>query len=1000
MPLTRIMCFMAFLVSISFAGKSQEKTAKSVSFFQTRPVDTAAVYFTAEKYAITNDGRTDVSDALQQAINLVKTSKNAGIVFIPEGSYLISKTIYVPQGIRLIGYGKLRPMIVLQKNAPGFQVADSTDKGKARYMIWFTGSLPQPGQAVRDANAGTFYSTLSNIDLKIEDGNPAAVALRTHFAQHSFIAHADIYAGNGKAGLFDVGNEIEDVRFFGGAYGIYTTKPSPGWPFMMVDTYFEGQRKAAIQTQEAGLTIVRMQVKNVPVVIDITPRFYEKLFMEDCRFDNVSGPAIIISDEYNAHNQINLRNINCRKVPVLVHYGQSKKEVAGKSTLYTVKTFTHGNQVDELGANPQIKTTQDIQALTVFPAPVATDIPSLPATSSWVNLQSLGARGDGKTDDTKAIQAAIEQYQTIYVPQGWYRVSETIRLKRDTRLIGLHPITTQFVIADNTESFGGFGGPKPLLETPQGGTNMVNGIGLDAGGSNARATACKWMSGASSYMNDVKFVGGHGSMNRDGSRVATYNANRSGDGNPDRRWDSQYWSLWITEGGGGIFKDIWTASPYAAAGLYVSNTATKGVIYAMSSEHHVRNEVKFKNVSNWQCYALQLEEEVAESWNCLPVEMDSCAHMDFANLYLFRVIWLMNPYPYAIKTWHCKDIDFMNVHNFTQVKYTIDNTLLDVGTQTEVRPWQLARLYISGLPPRKEPTKTAVVTTGSISKLAGNFEFADAICKDSKGNIYFSDSRWMRIYKWTAGTQRLDPVTDIPWKPLSLGVDKNDQLLVVTEYTPQKGATINGKKEVYTKPDDAKGTSYGVWYNTGSTIKVYSIDPDHADDSFRELPTVAASAVPQVYKCLYPANRWRDNSDYLSITIKKPELYYAAPDGVTFIPVTYDLIRSNALLEAFPGRPFYAVDEYNKRTIQFTVSPDGSLSNPSIFAEKGEYHIAVDTSGNVYIPDGEIYVYDKAGKMIDEIKVPERPATLVFGGSGGKTLFITARTSLYSIDTK
>ncbi len=996
----KIFCLVFLLPVSALHLKSQTAPPKSISWFQLKPEDTSAVYFTPDKYSISPDGKTDVSDALQEAIKTVKTKSNFGIVFIPEGTYLISKTIYIPQAIRLIGYGKNRPLIVLQKNSPGFQTADTADKGKAKYMFWFTSSLPQPGQPVRDANAGTFYSAMSNIDLEIEDGNPAAVALRTHFAQHSFIAHSDIYIGNGKAGIFDVGNEIEDVRFFGGDYGIYTTKPSPGWPFMMVDTYFEGQRKAAIQTQEAGLTIVRMNVKNVPVVIDINPHYYEKLIMEDCNFENVSSAAIIISNEYNAHNQVNLRNVNCRNVPLLAHYRQSNKKIEEKSPIYKIKAFIHGNHIDDLGAAQIIKTTKDILPLTSLPAPVTTNLPSLPAMNTWMNLKELGAVGDGKTDDTKAIQAAIDKYPTIYIPQGWYRISETIKLNANTVLIGLNPIATQFVIADNTESFAGFGAPKPLLETPKAGRNIVYGIGLDGGGSNPRAVACKWMAGEYSYMNDVKFIGGHGTMNRDGSRSPTYNANRSGDGNADRKWDSQYWSLWITDNGGGIFKNIWTASPYASAGLYVSNTSTKGIIYGMSSEHHVRHEVQFKNISNWKFYALQLEEEVGESWNCLPVEIDNCSNIVFANLYLFRVIWLINPYPYAIKTWNCRNVEFLNVHNFTQVKYTIDNTLFDVNSKTEVRPWQIARLYISGKPPKKELEKPHVVTNSKIEKLAGGFEFADAICKDSKGNIFFSDSRWMRIYKWSISTGSLSLVTDMPWKPLSLAVDTKDNLLIVTEYTPLKGATMNGKKEVYPKPDDAKGTSYGVWYNTGSTVKVYAIDPNRPEETVRELQTVSSSSVQNVYKCLYPANRWRDNSDYLSITVKKPEQYHVAPDSITFIPVTYDLIRSNSLLEAFPGKPFYAVDEYNKRTVQFTVNKDGSLIYPKIFTEKGEYNIAVDANGNVYVPDAEIYVYDKNGKLIDEIKVPERPATICFGGNDGKTLFITARTSLYAIRIK
>jgi hypothetical protein len=101
------------------------------------------------------------------------------------------------------------------------------------------------------------------------------------------------------------------------------------------------------------------------------------------------------------------------------------------------------------------------------------------------------------------------------VPQGWYRVSQTIKLKPNTKLIGLNPIATQFLIVDNTPAFGGFGGPVPLLETPsKGGSNILSGIGLCTNADNPRAVACKWMAGENSYMNDVKFVGGHGGMNK------------------------------------------------------------------------------------------------------------------------------------------------------------------------------------------------------------------------------------------------------------------------------------------------------------------------------------------------------------------------------------------------------------------------------------------------------------------------------------------------------
>ena len=130
------------------------------SFYQKRLQDSDAVYFTAENYHIKADGSMDVSDALQQAITDLKTNHNFGVLFIPEGTYLVSKTIYVPQAVRLIGYGKKRPVIILAKNSSGFQQPDSTDKGKAKYMFWFTSSLPQPGKKINDAGAGTFYSAM------------------------------------------------------------------------------------------------------------------------------------------------------------------------------------------------------------------------------------------------------------------------------------------------------------------------------------------------------------------------------------------------------------------------------------------------------------------------------------------------------------------------------------------------------------------------------------------------------------------------------------------------------------------------------------------------------------------------------------------------------------------------------------------------------------------------------------------------------------------------
>jgi len=988
-------CTLALLLLVNiccYAQSSFGGPENGKSFYQQRLDDSDAVYFTPANFNIKNDASVDVSDALQQAINDLKTTHNFGILFIPEGRYLITKTIYVPQAIRLIGYGATRPVIILGKNSPGFQQADSTDKGQAKYMFWYTSSIPQAGKGIPDAGAGTFYSAMSNINLQIEDGNPVAVALRTHYAQHSFVSHVDINIGNGKAGMFDVGNEMEDVHFFGGDYGIYTTKPSPGWQFMMIDTYFEGQRKAAIRSREGGLTVVRLHAKNVPAVIEVMPNFHEELFMEDCRFENVSGPAITISIENNGTNQVSLRNIDCSNVPVFAAYRQSGKQTKAPGAIYKVKNYMHGLQMTGLQADAVINTIQDMQVLTAMPASAKKDIPDFPAINTWVNLKSLGATGDGVTDDTKAIQDAIDKYATIYVPQGWYRVSETIKLKPNTVLIGLTPIGTQFILANNTEAFGSFGAPKPLLETSKGGTNIVTGIGLNTSADNPRAVACKWMAGEHSYLNDVKFVGGHGGMARIWKQPApdkNVGAYRNGP-NFDPSWDTQYWSLWITDGGGGTFADIWTASTYATTGTYISNTSTPGRIYAMSIEHHVRNEIRFNNVANWKVYALQLEEESREGTECQPVELVNCHDIVFGNLYMFRVIRLIKPFPYSIRNWGSYNIEFLNVHNYSQIKYTTATPLYDVNTNTTVRPWEFNRLYLG------KATSVPASAMPGVQKIVNGFEFAEGSCTDSKGNIYFCDSRFKRIYKWNEQTRMASLVADYPWEPLSLACDKNDNLLVVFKYVPKKEYLKDGKPEVFVNPPDASGTSFSGWGNSGFATWVYSIDPNNPDETIRLLDKKPMNSVSTIYNALYPAHRWRDGHDFNTVVLNKPDSCFIAPDGATIIPIVYDLARSACLSEAYPGKPLYVADEYEKRTMKLDVDSKGYVSNLNLFAEKGEFSSARDSKGNVYIADGEVYVFDATGKQLKIIHTPERPATIVLS-KDGKTLYLTGEAALYSV---
>lgn len=253
----------------------------AASYYTVRLDDPKAVYLTTDAFGVHGDGVADDTDAIQKAIDRAVESASQGIVFVPEGRYRLSKTVIVWASVRLIGYGAKRPVFVLGDNTTGYQ-----DRSIENYMVFFTGARPaerpggrpgadanRGGGAVsgrpRDAGAGTFYSAMSNIDIEIGGHNPGAVAVRGTYAQHCFLAHIDFQTGSGIAGVHDTGNVMEDVRFFGGQYGIWTRTPSPGWQFMAVDAYFEGQREAAIRETAAGLTLVRPRFRKVPTAVTI-----------------------------------------------------------------------------------------------------------------------------------------------------------------------------------------------------------------------------------------------------------------------------------------------------------------------------------------------------------------------------------------------------------------------------------------------------------------------------------------------------------------------------------------------------------------------------------------------------------------------------------------------------------------------------------------------------------------------------------------------------------
>jgi sugar lactone lactonase YvrE len=782
----------------------------------------------------------------------------------------------------------------------------------------------------------------------------------------------DFWIGSGLAALKDIGNEAEDLHFHGGQYGIVTERPSPGWQFTLIDSSFEGQSKAAIQEHEAGLTLIHDTFRNVPHAVSIDPGYSEELWVARSQFQDISGPAIEFGRENNARTEINLEDIACSRVKVFAQMRETGKTTNGPGESYVVKRFSHGLTLRNAKDWGSIETVFDAHAVSELPSQNRDAIAALPPITTWVNLKSLGVNGDGETDDTAAIQKAIDAHATIYVPMGRYLVTDTIRLRPDTVLIGLHPSMTQFDLKDESPGFQGVGAPRALLETPKGGHNIVTGIGLFTGGINDRAVGALWRAGADSLMDDVRFLGGHGTNAANGSRLNPYNSTHTGDPNPRYKWDAQYPSLWVTDGGGGTFANIWTPSTFAEAGLLISNTSTPGFVYELSSEHHVRNEIKLDGAENWELDALQTEEERGESGDALPIEIDRSRNITLANYHGYRVISSYEPFPYAVKVSESAGIRVRNLHVDSNSKVSFDDAVFDATNHAEVRAREFAALDMPAAPIAAGPRNSAIpVSAAPVLKLAGGFYSISGGAVDASGTLYFVDTHWQRIYKWDARAREAVIISSDPLQPENLAIDKKGDLLVVSR---------SGAGKVYTlRPDDSVGA-----------ISVIQQQPAKDSAAKEYLPT-------SVYE-LRQFSRDRASQ-------------YCAPGGTICISAgdefvqghtewgtkMADLLRSFGLEAAVSGKPVYLTTENDEQTFKGTLTPSGSITDLKLFAETGGESAVQDGRGRVYVAAGQILVYSPEGKLLERIDVPERPIDLVFGGLDRKTLYILTHHSLYAV---
>jgi gluconolactonase len=271
-----------------------------------------------------------------------------------------------------------------------------------------------------------------------------------------------------------------------------------------------------------------------------------------------------------------------------------------------------------------------------------------------------------------------------------------------------------------------------------------------------------------------------------------------------------------------------------------------------------------------------------------------------------------------------------------------------------------------------------IVSEGvKVERLGTGFQFTEGPVWNVKGeHLLFSDLFAGRIMKWTPK----DGISEFrapSGESNGLTLDRRGRLIacehanrrvsrteedgaIVTIASHYKGKRLNSPNDVVVKSDGS------VYF----TDPPYGLSPAFGAFRGQELP-------------FYGVYRLLPDSDHLDLLIDD-----SVPNGLAFSP-------DESLL--------YIADTEMSHVRVFNINKDGKIKGGRIFAEisgemPGPDGIKVDSEGNVYTTGkGGIWVFNPEGRRLGIVPVPELPANLSWGDRDWKTLYVTARTSLYRV---
>jgi gluconolactonase len=281
--------------------------------------------------------------------------------------------------------------------------------------------------------------------------------------------------------------------------------------------------------------------------------------------------------------------------------------------------------------------------------------------------------------------------------------------------------------------------------------------------------------------------------------------------------------------------------------------------------------------------------------------------------------------------------------------------------------WMRAEGFLASA---KAEGSSPVAPNAKLTKLAGGFKFTEGPAPDAAGNVYFTDQPNDRILKWSTDG-KLTTFMEPCGRSNGLAFDKDgtlwacaderNELWKIDVQTKQKTVVVkdhNGK--LLNGPND-------VWVRDDGSA--FFTDPYYKRPYWKRGPMEQEQAV-----------------------------YFVSADGKLARADAGEIKQPNGIIGTPDGKTLYVADIGAGKTYRYDIAADGELSNRKLFCSQGSDGMTIDAEGNVYFTLGRgVQVYDKAGKKLTQIDVPEGCTNVCFGGKDMKTLFITAGTGFYSI---